>query len=230
MKLTFTQAILICFLFLFFGCSPKQIFYLNKGTGSFGAHQKVQQEQPGKWKAPGTAPETNKSGNTSRAVALSASASNQPQIQVATSSIQERIVQAELESFKRYDSPNRQEVKTEQKISRKRELLKKKFLAAADDRKPNHKAASIGFLLSLGGLLLILTGLFMSAAGPILLGILLGIGGIYPNIRGLSKIKQEPDKYGGRGLSITGLVLSGLILLASIAFILYIMAFAGAFS
>src|SRR5688500_11964886 len=100
MKLTFTQAILICLLFLFFGCSPKQIFYLNKGTGSFGAHQKVQQDQTANWKATDTSPVTNKSGNTRTAGALTASASNQPQIQVNSSLIQEKIVQADVESFK----------------------------------------------------------------------------------------------------------------------------------
>jgi hypothetical protein len=231
MKQTFTQSLLISFLFLFFGCSPKQTFYLNEGTGSFGTYHKVQREQASIKKVAVSNSEKDKSAITSASGILFSAASPQPEFQLPLSSTQARIGMADYESVITSKMHNQHKVKQKQKIRRKPEKLKKKFLAATDDGKPNHKLASLGFLLSFGGLLLILANLFIaSTAIPLLLGLLLCIIGIFPSIKSLSKIKQEPDKYGGKGLAITGLVISGLMILLLIAFILFIMAWGGAFT
>ncbi|GEO04043.1 hypothetical protein AAE02nite_17070 [Adhaeribacter aerolatus] len=136
---------------------------------------------------------------------------------------------AELENSKILQIPPRPAGKLPQKISRKQNSLNKKLLAIADDAKPTHKLAKIGFLLSLGGILTSLISVLLSSAAPLLLGVILIIAGLITSIKGLAKIKQAPNEYGGKGFAITGILLSGLILLTSIAFILYVLSFAGAF-
>lgn len=231
MKQTFTRAILIYSLFFGFACSPKQSFYLNKGTGSFGSFEKKLREQVPINDAPVSIAEKN-TLRREESVAFSFMASTQPTSSNLASSIIKRMADVDNKSFivsEASQKNNRQE-KLGPEINKRPEILKKKYSAATEEGKPTHKLANLGLILGIGGWVLALIALLSGGAALLLLlAFGLFIAGYFTSKKGLSEIKKAPDQYGGKGVAKAGMIISGLILVAIVAFILYVLAFAGAF-
>jgi hypothetical protein len=106
-----------------------------------------------------------------------------------------------------------------------------KIYADTREGKPIHKLANLGVILGIVGWISALIALL--SGGAILLLLLASgsfISGFFTSKKGLSEIKKAPEQYRGKGTAKAGMILSGFVIVALVAFILYILAFAGAFS
>lgn len=97
--------------------------------------------------------------------------------------------------------------------------------------KPTHKLANLGLTFSILGWILALIALLSGGAALLLLlAFGLYISGFFTSKKALSLIKKAPEQFGGKGVAKAGMILAGSVLLVLVAFILYLLAFAGAFS
>jgi hypothetical protein len=107
---------------------------------------------------------------------------------------------------------------------------KKKGTGKAANERPVHTLSWVGFGLSMAGLVLLI--ITLAASGPLLpfaLSFLSFLAAIITSRNAISQIKKNPEQFSGKGLAWAGFIISLIMLLLGVAFILYILAFAGAF-
>jgi hypothetical protein len=106
---------------------------------------------------------------------------------------------------------------------------KKKDIDKAASEPAVHKLSGISFALSMVGVVLLIIGLAASAALLFPLSFISFIAALITGRKALSQIKNNPEQFSGKGLARAGFIISLIMLLLYVAFVLYILAFAGAF-
>jgi hypothetical protein len=115
------------------------------------------------------------------------------------------------------------------KVTQFHKAAKKKGTGKATSERAVHPLSWLSFGLSMAGLVLLIITL---AAGPLLpfvLSVLSFLAAIITSRKAISEIKKNPEQFSGKGLAQAGFIISLIILLVYVVFILYVLAFAGAF-
>jgi hypothetical protein len=93
-----------------------------------------------------------------------------------------------------------------------------------------HTLSWLSFSLSMAGLVLLI--ITLAASAPLLpfaLSFLSFLAAIITSRNAISQIKKNPEQFSGKGFARAGFIISLIMLLVYVAFILYVLAFAGAF-
>jgi hypothetical protein len=107
---------------------------------------------------------------------------------------------------------------------------KKKEIGKATSEGAVHTLSWLSFGLSMAGLVLLI--ITLAASAPLLpfaLSFLSFLAAIITSRNAISRIKKNPEQFSGKGLARAGFIISLIMLLLYVAFILYVLAFAGAF-
>jgi hypothetical protein len=114
------------------------------------------------------------------------------------------------------------------RVDKRQTVLPKKGRTRAGDEPPVLGTARLGFVFSVIG-----AGLLVAAIAVlpplIFLSFLSGLVGVIASRVALAKIRKNPNQYAGRGLARAGFVVGLLLVLFFVVFLLYMLAFAGAF-
>jgi hypothetical protein len=203
---------------LLFGCAPRPVFYFSPAAGNFGQAQPVQNAAGDNFRTHETLPEA---GAMAGSVTHTTADASDSFPAAPTKALP--LVAAVAPGRAARPVPG-QSVRVD---IRQSVLLRKGRTLAAGEQ-PVLGTARLGFIFSLIGAGLLVVAL---AVMPplILISFLSALVGVIASRIALAKIRKNPNQYSGRGLARAGFIIGFLLVAVFVVFLLYLLAFAGAF-
>jgi hypothetical protein len=210
-------------LLLFYECTPKPSSYFPASTGRVinEEHARAQSTPQAREDPIANLPAENVLVDS---VSFAAEAGGKDTTYIATISILPKAEILKLQTRGAEKSLTNKQVNAAQF----HKAAKKKRISKTSERVV-HPLSWLSFGLSMAGLVLLIITL---AAGPLLpfvLSLLSFLAAIITSRKATSEIKKNPEQFSGKALARAGFIVSLIMLLVYVVFILYVLAFAGAF-
>lgn len=229
-KFTRIYQFLFLILVLLTSCAKKELYRFGSPVGSFDDYRKVKQPELL------TAHTTDSAyvmaaakAQVNERIVYSADLTTNPTRLVAAPN---RAYQAELTRSKEPTSARKVTLTPNRSILKKQANLLKKVVDDPSGKKPAHKLARLGFIISLAAVLFNLLGVFSTGLSGVflLLALLSVIAGIVLSRLGHHRIKENPEKYSGKGLALAGFLIGLFQVLLYVLFLVWALSWAGAFA
>jgi hypothetical protein len=203
---------------LLFGCAPRPAFYFLPAAGNFSQEQPVQNAAGDNFMAQATLP-----GASALAGSVTHTTANASNSSPAAPTKAFPLAAAVAPGPAARPVPG-QSVRVDIRQS----VLLRKGRTRVTGEQPVLGTARLGFIFSLIGAGLLVVALAVTPP-LILLTFLSALFGVITSRIALAKIRKNPNQYSGRGLARAGFIIGFLLVAVFVVFLLYLLAFAGAF-